>query len=84
MAQFSGLTLDTAGSPYTIAASNGSLTSPPSTPITVTPAAAKTLEVYIQPPSTMTSGSQFGLAIAALDQFGNLATGYSGSVTIAL
>ncbi len=84
VAQFSALQLDTAGSPYTIAASNGTLTSPPSTPITVTPSTATTLIVYIPPPTTMTSGSQFGLAIAALDQYGNLATGYTGSVTLAL
>jgi subtilisin-like proprotein convertase family protein len=84
VAQFSGLVLDTAGSGYTVAASNGVLTSAPSTPITVNPATATTLTVYIPPPTTMTSGSQFGLAIAALDQFGNLATGYTGKVTIAL
>ena len=84
VAQFSGLTLDTVGNPYTIAASNGSLTSTPSNPIAVTPATAVSLKVYIQPPSTMTSGSQFGLAIAALDPFGNLATGYTGNVSIAL
>ncbi len=83
VAQFSALQLDTTGSPYTIAASNGTLTSPPSAPITVTPATATTLIVYIPPPTTMTSGSQFGLAIAALDQYGNLATGYTGSVTLA-
>ena len=84
VAQFSTLQLNTAGSPYTIAASSGTLTSPPSTPITVTPATATTLIVYIPPPSSMISGSQFGLAIAALDQFGNLATGYTGNVTIKL
>ena len=84
VATFSGLTLDTVGSPYTIAASNGSLTSPPSTPIAVVPAAAATLEVSTPPPSTMVSGSQFGLNIAALDPFGNLATGYTGLVQIEL
>ncbi len=84
VAQFSTLQLNTAGSPYTIAASSGTLTSPPSAPITVTPATATTLVVYIPPPTTMISGSQFGLAIAALDPFGNLATGYTGNVTLAL
>ena len=84
VAQFSGLLLDTAGTGYTVAATNGSLSSPPSTPITVSPSTASKLIVYIPPPTSMTSGSQFGLAIAALDQFGNLATGYTGNMTIAL
>jgi subtilisin-like proprotein convertase family protein len=84
IAQFSGLALDTVGVGYTIGASSGSLISPPSNPINVTPASATTLKVYIPPPTSMTSGSQFGMAIAALDQFGNLATGYTGNVTIAL
>jgi subtilisin-like proprotein convertase family protein len=84
VAQFSGLTLKTVGTGYTIDATNGTLTSLPSNPITVTPAAAATLVVTIPPPTTMTSGSQFGLAIGALDAYGNLATGYTGVVTIAL
>ena len=84
VAQFSGLALDTVGTPYTISATNGSLTAALSTPITVTPATATALKVSIQPPTTMTSGSEFGLAIAALDQFGNLATEFTGPITIAL
>ena len=84
VAQFSGLTLNTVGTGYTITATNGTLTSFPSNPINVTPATATTLVVSIPPPTTMTSGAPFGLAIAALDQFGNLATGYTGTVTIAL
>ena len=84
VAQFSGLTLNTVGTGYTISATNGVLTSLPSSPINVTPAAATTLVVSIPPPTTMTSGSQFGLAVAALDAFGNLATDYVGVVTLAL
>ncbi len=84
VAQFSGLLLDTAASGYTLAATNGSFSSPPSSAITVTPAPAAKLIVYIPPPTSMISGSQFGLAIAALDQFGNLATGYTGNVKIQL
>ena len=84
MAQFSGLTLNTVGTGYTIAATNGTFTSLPSNPINVTPSTATTLAVSIPPPTTMTSGSQFGLAISVLDAYGNLATGYTGVVTIAL
>jgi len=84
VAQFTGLVLDTVGSPYTISASSPGVTGALSTPISVTPAAATTLAIYIPPPTTMTSGSQFGLATEALDQFGNLATEYTGTVTLAL
>ena len=84
VAQFSGLTLNTVGTGYTIEATNGVMTSLPSNPITVTPATATKLVVTIPPPTTMTSGAPFGLAIGALDAYGNLATGYTGVVTIAL
>ncbi len=85
VAQFAGLLLDIVGSPYTISASSTGVASAAlSTPISVTPAAATKLMIYIPPPTTMTSGSQFGLATEALDAFGNLATGYTGLVTIAL
>ena len=84
VAQFSGLALDTVGTGYTISATNSTLTSFPSNPINVTPSTATTLVVYIPPPTTMTSGAPFGLAIAVLDAYGNLATGYTGVVTIAI
>ncbi len=81
--QFTGLALDTVGTPYTISATNGSVTAALSTPITVTPAAGYSLKVTTQPPSLMTADSQFGLNIGVLDQYGNLATGFTGPITIA-
>ena len=84
VAQFTGLALETVGAGYTITATNGSLTSAPSKPISVTAAQAASLEVYIPPPTSMVAGSEFGLAIAALDPFGNLATGYTDNISIAL
>jgi hypothetical protein len=81
---FSSLTLDTVSTNYVIQATSGSLTPATTNPIAVTPAAATKLEVSIQPPTTMTSGALFGLAITALDQFGNVATEFNGNVTIAL
>jgi len=89
-AVFTGLTLDTAtpttpgSSGYTIQATSGNLAPVTTTPITVTPAAAAALVVSIPPPSTMTAGALYGLQISALDPFGNLATGFTGTVTIAL
>jgi len=95
-AAFTSVYLDTAtpgSSGYTIKATSGKLTPVTTTPIAVTPAAAAALVVSIPPPTsptTVTSGSLFGLQISALDPFGNLATGgngvpaFTGAVTIAL
>ncbi len=83
-AVFSGLYLDTAGSGYTIDATSGNLTPATSTSITVSPGTATTLVVAIPPPSTMTSGHQFGLQISAEDSYGNLATSFDGTIELAL
>ena len=83
-AVFSGLTLDTAGSGYTIEASSGKLGAVTGGPIVVAPAAAAGLVVSIPPPFLMTAGADFGLAIAAIDPYGNIATSFAGNVTIAL
>ena len=84
VANFQDLHLDTAASGYTITAKSGTLTPVTTTSINVAPAAAAALVVTIPPPSTMTSGSLFGLQISALDPYGNLATGFTGTVMIAL
>ncbi len=84
VAAFSNLTLDTAGAGYTIEATGAGLTSAITVPINVTPAAASQLLVSTQPPSTVTAGSAFGLTVTALDQFGNIATGFMGTVQVAL
>ena len=51
---------------------------------TWSPAAASQLVLSVPPPTTMVAGADFGLAILAEDRFGNLATGFTGNVTIAL
>src|SRR5262249_34110647 len=74
---------DAAGSGYPIrATSNGSIGAI-TPPFTVTNPADK-LEVTVPPPSAITTGGTFGLAVSVEDAFGFLATGYNGSVTIAL
>jgi hypothetical protein len=84
LAAFPGLVLDTAGSGYTITAASGRLSTATTGSIDVAAAAATQLAVSIPPPSRMTAGAEFGLAIAAEDPFGNLATGFTGNVTITL
>jgi subtilisin-like proprotein convertase family protein len=84
LATFSGLSLDTAGSGYTIDAATNGLTPGISNPINVVAAAASHLVATVPPPTLMTAGAGFGLAIAAEDPFGNVATGFTGTVTIDL
>ena len=52
-------------------------------PITVIPAPATHLVVITQPPSLVTPGSTFGFVVAAEDDFGNITTGYTGTVSVA-
>ncbi len=77
--------LDIAASGYTIDASASSLSTGMTNAIDVVPAAASQLVVSVPPPtSTMIAGAPFGLEISALDSYGNLATGFTGNVTMAL
>jgi streptogramin lyase len=84
VAVFSGLALDTALSGFMITASSGSLVPVTSGSIDVAPGNAAELIVWIPPPSSMTAGSDFGLAFATEDAYGNIATSFAGSVTVSL
>jgi LysM repeat protein len=84
VATFSGLTLNKASSGYTLSATAGGLPAATTGPIAVAPAAATQLVVTTPPPAVVTAGAGFGLAVSAWDAFGNVATTYSGSVTLAL
>jgi hypothetical protein len=73
----SATTLVTAGT-QTITATEvapGTLTGT-TRPITVTPLAAASFQ--IDGPSTVTAGTAFNVTVSARDQFGNVATGYTG------
>jgi hypothetical protein len=84
VATFSGLTLDAAGTGYTIEATNGYVPSVTSSAFDVTPAAASQLVVTSEPPSSVTAGIGFGLVIDVEDAYDNVLTTLGGSVTIAL
>ena len=84
VATFSGLSLFTAASGYTIQAKSGNLTAVTSSPMSVTPAGAAKLAVSIPPPSTLVAGADFGLSIVAEDAYNNITTGFTGTVTLAL
>ena len=73
------VTLETAGS-QTITATDTQTPSitGTSSPVTVTPAQAKTLSIIY--PTTATAGQAFDITVKALDLYGNVATGYTGTV----
>ncbi|MGA7499857.1 MAG: hypothetical protein WBX00_24265, partial [Isosphaeraceae bacterium] len=73
-----------AGTGYTITATSGSLTPAVTSAFSVTPAAASQLVITTEPPSSVAAGTGFGLAVTAEDPYGNVASGFTGSVTIAL
>ena len=84
VATFSGLTLTTAASGYTLYVSGGGLGWGVTSPITVTPAAPSQVAITQQPPSSVTAGSGFGLQAAIEDAYGNVVTSATNTVTVAL
>src|SRR5439155_757735 len=79
VATFTGLSVDRAGTGYTLAASATGL------PFNITPAAAARLAFSVEPTNT-TAGSVItpAVRVTALDAQGNPATGFTGNVTIAI
>ena len=80
---FSDLVLDRAGV-STLQVSGPGLTTATAQPVSVLPAAASQLLVAAQPPASVTAGNSFALVVVAADRFGNIATGFSGYVTLGL
>jgi uncharacterized repeat protein (TIGR03803 family) len=81
VANFSGLTFDTAGV-YTITTSDGLLTPATTTTITVVPAAAAAA-IFIQQPTDTVAGQTIGTVEAQVqDAFGNLITNDNSMVTL--
>src|SRR5262249_19003735 len=70
--------LTTAG-PQSLTVSDGTGSASATTTETVTPAAASTFS-FSAFPATVSSGQAFTLTVEALDPFGNVATGYTGTV----
>jgi streptogramin lyase len=84
VATFSGLTLTKAGNGYSVSATSDGLASASSNTFNVTAAAPSQLAIIAQPPGSITQGNGISFQVGAFDQFGNLATSFSGTVTIAL
>jgi len=85
VASFSTLSIDKTGSGYTLIATAPGLTEIVSAPFTITPGAATQLTFSMQPVATMA-----GVAITppvevtARDALGNTATGFNGSIAVAI
>lgn len=85
VATFSDLSIDKAGADYTLAASSGSVTPVVSSAFAINPAPAAKLSFSLQP-STTAAGSPItpGVKVTALDQFDNVATSFTGNVTVGI
>ena len=85
VANFTGLTINTAGTGYTLTASSSTLTQATSS-INVVPATvtATKLVVTTPPPASVTANASFGLTVTAEDSSGNIDTTYTGPVTLGL
>ena len=85
VATFSGLTLNKAAAGYTLQAASGAAGAPTAVTTSgfnVTAAAATKLVVTSQPPASVSSA--FSFTVAAEDQFNNVDTNFSGTVTVTL
>lgn len=83
VAIFSGLSLNLVGS-YTLDATSGTLISATASSISVTPGAATQLVIIGQPPTSVDIDAPFGVTVTAEDSAGNVATGFDGSVGLAI
>ncbi len=84
VATFSGLTLNKAGTGYTLLVSASGLADSQTMPFDVNAATATQLIVTTQPPGSVLTGSPFGLTVTAEDPFDNVDTNFGDSVTVAL
>jgi hypothetical protein len=84
VATFNNLSLNTAGS-YALGATDDNFITATSSSFNITPAAASQL-AFVQQPGNVTSGSTIrpAVTVAVEDQFGNVATNDSSSVTISV
>ena len=84
VATFSDLTLNKAGTGYTLLVSGEGVASATTDPFDVTAATATQLVLTTQPSSGVPVGSAFGLVVSAEDAFHNVEPNFAGSVTLAL
>jgi hypothetical protein len=84
IATFPGLSINVAGVGYTLVASSGSLTTATSTPFNISAFTATKLVFTTQPASTTSGASLGSVAVTVEDNSGNVITGSTASVTLAI
>jgi hypothetical protein len=83
VATFSGLSIDKAGTGYTLTASSSGLpNSSASNSFTVVAGAAAKLAFTIQPPGVVTAGAGFGTTVTVQDANGNMITASTASLVL--
>lgn len=83
VATFSGLSINNAGTGYTLTANATGLTGATSATFNVTSSAATQL-AFTTPPVTAGAGAIFGVVVAARNAAGTTATSYTGTVSMAI
>ena len=83
IATFPNLSLTTAASGYTLDVSASGLGENITSAITVTPAAAAQVVITTEPPAIVKLSSPFGLQASIEDQYGNIVTTDTNTVTVA-
>src|SRR5262249_8242443 len=86
---FNNVSLNAAGTGYTLQATTGSKTAPVITaavvgPFNVVPGAVTQLAFTAPPPSTLAAGAPLSFAVAAEDANGNIVTNYNTPISLAL
>lgn len=85
VATFSTLSVDKAGSGYTLSATASGVTGTTSGSFAISPAAADHLIFSVQPSNTAANAAITPpVVVTAVDQFGNTATSYIGTITVAM
>jgi hypothetical protein len=84
VASFTDLFLDRAATGYTLLASGAGLAPATSDPFGVTPAPAQSLVFTTGPGTAYQAGDPIPVAVSAFDQFGNVVTGFAGTITLDL
>jgi hypothetical protein len=84
VATFNDLSIDKAGTGYTLTATSGGASQATSNAFTITPAAAAKLAFTVQPVNTAAGSSIPAVQVTALDLNDNVATSFTGNVTVTI
>ncbi len=84
VAAFDDLTVNKGGSQDILVASSAGLVGVTTSDFAVTSARPARLVITLQPPASVTAGAGFGLGVSVEDAYGNLVSGYGGTVGVSL